>query len=161
MPVHNSLHEAGLASFFGMQLNALLEALETEFEAMQSNPNHSLRAVGAIEVRLGEQIRTLSSLVFARNFAMGVSAGSVIVIPAARLQIVSFELGESAKSKQKLQSWLANAVGLWLTVQTGNQQIRSRLLGVDGGVLILRHSLVTIASIEWLSVAVVDNSQPQ
>jgi len=161
VPVNNSSETAGLASFFDMQLNALLESLETEFEAMQVNAKHTLREVGAIEVSLGNQRRTLRNLVFARKFVMGVSAGSVFVIPASKLQITSFEPGESAKSKQQLQRWLVSAIGLWLTVQSGDRHIRSRLLGVDGGVLILRHCLVSIASIDWLSVDAVENSQPQ
>ena len=141
-----------------MELNALLESLESEFDALESSPEVSLRNIGSVTLELGDQRVTLENLVFARDFAMGVNQGRVIAVPHSKLKIRSLTPGKAALSKRTFSSWLKSITGLWIGVTANGQTKQSRLLGLQRGLLMLRESLIAIDSVDSIVIGAVDNS---
>ena len=141
-----------------MELNALLESLESEFDALESSPEVSLRNIGSLTLELGEQRVTLENLVFASDFVMGVNQGRVIAVPHSKLKIRSFAAGKSALSKRAFSSWLKSITGLWIGVTANGQTKQSRLLGAQRGLVILRESIIAIETVDSIAIGAVDNS---
>lgn len=141
-----------------MELNALLESLESEFEALESSPEVSLRNIGTVTLELGDQWVTLDNLVFARDFVMGVNQGRVISVPHSKLKIRSFTPGKAALSKRTLTSWLKSITGLWIGVTANGQSTPSRLRGVQRGLLVLRETIIAIDAVDSIVIGAVDNS---
>ena len=141
-----------------MELNALLESLESEFEALESSPEVSLRDIGSVTLELGDQRVTLDNLVFARDFVMGMNLGRVIAVPHSKLKIRSFTTGKAALSKRTLTSWLKSITGLWIRVTANGQSTPSRLRGVQKGLLVLRETIIAIDAVDSIVIGAVDNS---
>jgi hypothetical protein len=141
-----------------VELNTLLESLETEFDAIETTPSASLRNIGMVTVELGDRIATLENLVFARDFVMGVNQGRVIAVPHSKLKIRSFTPGKAALSKRTFSSWLKSITGLWIGVTANGQTKQSRLLGAQRGLVILRESIIAIETVDSIAIGAVDNS---
>lgn len=141
-----------------MNLDFLLEDLESHFDSLAAQALNPLQNLGVAEVQRAAGNMRLTNLVYARDFVLGRQKDRVFAIPNARLGILTLSAGPAQLSNLRLTRWLEQlANDTWLRVEVEGEQLAGTLWQVRGGLLFIGNHAVSIARIDVIEIRAVDN----